>query len=361
MLLLLVVRLFPSSKNKLGDFVKQIITSSLKLLTATTIVVLPFVVHFKPFVSGIAVNCPPNFLAFHQSPENQDGFNKIGPFIFEGSEKCQKSPLWMMLLLWGFFLYGGLGIIKFGEKNNLEKLMVVWSCYSFLLIFFAEFFYFKDIYPQHFRSNTMFKLGYQAFIMMSIVTGYSIVKAVYKKVRWFVLLGIPMIALVMIYPYFSIRSYFGELKTYYGLNGINWIDRQRPDDAAAIRWLNLNIETGYQPVVLEANGDSYTDYERISTFTGLPTIAGWTVHEWLWRGGYGPIAERAEEVKQVYEKPQGYLASEILKKYKVEYIVVGDLERQKYKTIDEEGIKLIAKSVFNHGRLTIYKVNSANL
>ena len=39
-----------------------------------------------------------------------------------------------------------------------------------------------------------------------------------------------------------------------------------------------------QPVVLEANGDSYSDYERVSAMTGLPTVLGWYVHEWLWRG-----------------------------------------------------------------------------
>ncbi|MBI3576591.1 hypothetical protein HY086_00955, partial [Candidatus Gottesmanbacteria bacterium] len=58
---------------------------------------MPFLVHFKSFVSGVAVNCPPSFLAN----------TKIGPLIFETVEKCQHSPIWMMLLLWGFFLYCG--------------------------------------------------------------------------------------------------------------------------------------------------------------------------------------------------------------------------------------------------------------
>ena len=55
-----------------------------------------------------------------------------------------------------------------------------------------------------------------------------------------------------------------------------------PRTPGAIRWLDETIEG--QPVVLEANGDSYSDYERVSAMTGLPTVLGWYVHEWLWRG-----------------------------------------------------------------------------
>lgn len=45
-------------------------------------------------------------------------------------------------------------------------------------------------------------------------------------------------------------------------------------------WLNKNVKG--QPVVLEACGDSYQNYDnRVSAMTGLPTVLGWYVHEWL--------------------------------------------------------------------------------
>jgi len=56
-----------------------------------------------------------------------------------------------------------------------------------------------------------------------------------------------------------------------------------------------------QPVIVEAQGDSYTDYARISANTGLPTILGWTVHEWLWRGDYSVPAARIDDVRAIYE------------------------------------------------------------
>ncbi|MCX6794181.1 MAG: DUF2298 domain-containing protein [Candidatus Gottesmanbacteria bacterium] len=119
----------------------------------------------------------------------------------------------MMWLLWGFFIYCGLWVLReirgIREKNNNAFLLIIFFFFSIALIIFPEFFYFKDIYPMHFRSNTMFKLGYQAFIMFSIVSGYTIVK--YFRNKIFLLLLIPQLFLVSIYPIFSVRSYFNSL------------------------------------------------------------------------------------------------------------------------------------------------------
>jgi len=60
-------------------------------------------------------------------------------------------------------------------------------------------------------------------------------------------------------------------------------------------WINKNIKG--QPTILEAQGDSYTDYGRVSVNTGLPTVMGWTVHEWFWRNSYDIVAPRIEDVK----------------------------------------------------------------
>jgi len=316
-------------------------------VAAFVITVVPFMVNFKPFVSGIAVNCPSAKLAANAA----DQMNKIGPFIFETVDKCQKSPLWMMAVLWGLFAYCAIWLMVKEPKN---KLFHVISLFCLMLIIFPEFFYFKDIYPLHFRSNTMFKLGYQAFMMMAIVSGYAIVKI---RNKLFLAGLVPLLILVSIYPYFAVKSYFGDLKTYHGIYGLKWLEERYPDDWEAIRWLDKNVPEGQQPVVLEANGDSYTDYDRISAFSGYPTVAGWTVHEWLWRGSYDPIAKRAEEVKTVYESPDLEASRSVLTKYDVKYIVVGGMERQKYPQLDEEKIKELGKQVFSSGTTDIYKVD----
>lgn len=337
---ILVVRNFQFSILNLKSINKFLNFKLLKpLLIALGIVVgvfvvtvLPFMLHFKPFVSGLAVNCPPASLAE----------SKVGPLVFETVDKCQKSPVWMMLVLWGFFVYCGVWL-WFREPKNIFARVTMFFCLG--LIIFPEFFYFKDIYPLHFRSNTMFKLGYQAFMIMGFVSGYAITKV---REKLFVLGLIPLLFLVSIYPYFSVKSYFGELKTYQGIYGLKWFEDRYPDDWRALQWLN---ELDGQPVILEANGDSYTDFNKLSAFSGLPTVAGWTVHEWLWRGSYDPIAKRAEEVRQIYETPE--TAKELIEKYKIKYIVVGDIERKKYPNLQEGGF---GKKVFEFKSTAIYEV-----
>lgn len=327
---------------------EKVATVSGLVVIITGISSLPFLLYFKSFVTGLAVNCPPAALAD----------TKIGPILFEGIEKCQHSPLWMLWLLWGFFIYCGTFLViplitKIRIKKQIEHhdlLLGIFFVFSILLIIFPEFFYFKDIYPMHFRSNTMFKLGYQAFMMFSIVAGYTIATLIRKKI--FLLLLIPQLFLVSIYPMFSVRSYFNSLKVYEGVNGIGWIARQYPNDWAGINWLNANASG----VIVEADGDSYTDYNRVSAFTGLPTIVGWSVHEWLWRGSYDVVAPRKEEVKRIYESTDINETKQILSKYHVRYIFVGQLERQKFTNLQEWKFSQLGQPVFTSAETVIYAV-----
>ena len=75
----------------------------------------PFSFFFKPFVSGIGVNCGEQIFSFT---------GKFGPFLFE-KNNCQLSPLWMLFLLWGFFWISFLFFILIGkEKLNLKNLKI---------------------------------------------------------------------------------------------------------------------------------------------------------------------------------------------------------------------------------------------
>lgn len=310
----------------------------------------PFNLHFKPFVSGIGIVCPPDFLV---------RIGKIGPLLFEANH-CQRSPFWMLVILYGFFYFFSIALVfKIVKlKKTLPSLIYVLLLLllSTILIAAPEFIYAKDIYPAHYRANTMFKLGYQAFIMLSLISSFAITYLFHKgrRLLWlpitFVLLG-----LVLLYPYFSINSYFGNLKEYKGLNGLTYLKTIQPDDYAAVLWIQKNIKG--QPVLLEAQGDSYTDYERISANTGLPTPLGWTVHEWLWRGDYSFPQSRLDDIKTLYEGTVSQTAG-LIKKYNISYIYIGEMERSKYPFLDEQKFRQIGKVVFKNNNTYIYKVTS---
>lgn len=234
---------------------------------------------------------------------------------------------------------------------------------STILIIIPEIFYIKDIYiPSYHRANTMFKLTYQSFIMFSILTGYIISRlklylstSLLKKFLF--TLYYSLFFMQMIYPLYSIPGYYGKLefKDYKGLYGLSFLQKLYPDDYQAILWLNKNVKG--QPVVLEAVGDSYTDYERISMATGFPTIEGWLVHEWLWRGSYDQPGKRASEVQQIYETNDPNTAKNILSKYQVKYVIVGTMEKNKYPNLNEDKFQKIGKVVFHHNTTKIYQID----
>ncbi len=320
------------------------------VLIGSIIFSLPFNLNFKPFVAGIGVLCAPQFMA---------NIGKLGPFLFEVNH-CQKSPWWQIFILYGFFYFWVVTFIFFLIKKRSDKRQIFPSdIFIFLLIIFSsilivipEFIYAKDIYPAHYRANTMFKLVYQSFIMLSISSGYIIFKVainIKKKI-----LAVCLLSLVAIYSFFAINSYYGNLEKYKGLDGLSYLANLYPTDYKTILWIRDNIKN--QPIILEANGDSYTDYARVSANTGLPTVIGWPVHEWLWRGSYDVAAPRIADVQKLYETADLNITKQLINKYKISLIFVGDMEYQKYPNLDEQKFEALGKIIFQSKNTKVYQL-----
>ena len=110
------------------------------------------------------------------------------------------------------------------------------------------------------------------------------------------------------------------------------------------------------PVIVEADGDSYTDYNHISAFSGMPTITGWAVHEWLWRGSYDIVAPRREDVQKIYMSENAEEVQSILTTYHVRYIIVGPMEREKYPNLDVSKFSVLGSVIFSSGKTVVYEV-----
>lgn len=346
--------------QKIISFFPTFILSMAAVFLSFVVFALPFSLFFNPssIVGGIGLLCAPKFLI---------AIERIGPFLFE-ADHCQRSPLWQLFILYGFFYFF---IISFLLFLSRVKKMLVSDIFVLILIFLGtvlilipEFIYLKDIYPDHYRANTMFKLVFQAFILLSIASGYIIVRIIssikYQALRLrtlliysvFFIFSLFLLSIVFIYPFQATNSYYGNLTNYKGLDGLMYLKESYPNDFAAIKWLNKNI-TG-QPIILEAQGDSYTDYARVSSNTGLPTVLGWTVHEWLWRGSYDVPAPRIGEIQTIYETNNIESARKLLRKYYVQYVFVGELEREKYPALNEEKFLEFGQLVFQKGETRIY-------
>jgi len=220
------------------------------------------------------------------------------------------------------------------------------------LILIPEVIYVQDIYSGDYkRANTMFKLTYQAYIMFGICMGYIFLRLICfgntMRQKMLAVTGLILFALTVCYIQNAVKGWYGDIfdsSRYQGLDATAFMEKTMPDDYLAINWLNANVKDN--PVVLEAPGDSYTDYERVSVMTGLPTILGWRTHEWLWKSDTSILDSRAAEIERIYTSTDVTEVKSILDKYKVAYIYVGKLEQDKYATINHELLKSLGKVVF---------------
>lgn len=240
-----------------------------------------------------------------------------------------------------------------------------------IFVLLPEIIYVVDIYSGDYkRANTMFKFTYQAFLMLSLVMGYAVTRLVLTKpgkskidYRWSLVSVFMALLLIipMYYPSLSTAQWIGKLERdrYVGLDGVSGLPN--PDIVEGIEWINENIKG--QPVLLEAYGDSYTEFCALSAYTGLRTVVGWQTHEWLWRtskyvqSGYSEIVvPKQNDVKAIYEFADGKNAKRLIKDYEVEYIAVGQNERSKFPEIDEDSIKGLGPMVYSNSSLYIIKI-----
>ena len=325
---------------------------AVEILTLATVIILPFTLQFDTsnMVQGIA-------LAKHHSLPHQ------------------------LLVLWG--LPGILTILfvvsllieklRGAEQKSLYHLLtsirlpdlfaVLMGLCAIGLVLIPELVYVRDIYENgNARANTMFKLTYQAYIMFGMTMIYAIFRllVIGKNKILKVLAFIGLFLFVWTCGYFgnSVHSWFGTVwkpSQYKGLNATAFLETDFPEDVNGIRWLKENISDA--PVVLEANGDSYSEYERVSAMTGLPTIMGWYVHEWLWRGNLADLNAKIEEIKEIYTSTDETRVKELLEEYNVSYIFVGSCERNKYGAdLNNDLLKGLGEVVFQDSEYPTYIV-----
>jgi len=232
------------------------------------------------------------------------------------------------------------------------------------LVLMPEIIYVVDIYGGHKRANTMFKFTYQAFIMFGMMMGYVITKFILlakngKQIVCGVLTGCILLGTVG-YLGKSVESWFGDIKDasrFQGLDAAAFVDKENMSDSEAVDWINENI--GGRPVLLEANGNSYTYANRISVLTGLPTILGWHTHEWLWKDDYNWVEERVAVVKTIYTSEDEDTVRSLLEQYDVSYIYIGDEERNKYAQesgVNEVLLRSLGEIVFENEGVCIIKI-----
>lgn len=336
LLVLGMAYLFLPRWQSFGQFLQRVLGSFLVIIITAVLVSLPFSLNFSQIAGGV------DLVHSH-------------------------TPLFQLVILWGGLAVFGISFLIFvwrrKEMTRSDKLVIVFFLTFLILIALPEIIYVKDIYAaDYYRANTMFKFTFQAYLLMGLVSGYIAGRIIrsFSQLRQRLLAAMGYLLLfssLLLYPAFSLPGFYHDLswRSFEGLDGLNFL-AQYPDDYAAVRWMRDNISG--QPHIVEAAGDSYTHYNRVSAMTGLPTIQGWVVHEWLWRGSYDKVAARQKEVEVVFQGDDLSVAREILHKHQVRYIFYGSKEREKYPESNKERLSQLGQPVFKSGETVIYEVGS---
>ena len=249
---------------------------------------------------------------------------------------------------------------------------------AFYLLAGAELFYMVDMFGN--RMNTVFKLYYQSWLLLGLAGAYGLfywqthgamprsapagpgilrrsVALRLGNLAW--VGGITFLAIAS--AYYSVGAVLdrtGVLRQEHTLsdntlNGLAFLRESDPGEYDAILWLRDEAPWGR---IVEAVGDEYTDYGRISASTGLPTILEWKGHEVQWRGNSSIYSSREQDVAKIYQSVQKDEVRRLLEAYQVRYVYVGQRERTLYGSPNPEGFDSFLKTVFDQQSVTIYEL-----
>jgi uncharacterized membrane protein len=142
------------------------------------------------------------------------------------------------------------------------------------------------------------------------------------------------------------------------LDGLAHLEREVPDEAAAIRWIRAN--TLPEARVVQAAGDSYRPADgRVSVATGRATLLGWQGHEVQWRGAAfaRQAAGRASALEAIYRPTTSEALRRLLVRWEVGYVYLGPRERLRYGVgpREEDELARVMELAFRHGDVRIFR------
>ena len=217
---------------------------------------------------------------------------------------------------------------------------LVLFAFALLLLLIPEFFYISDIYTGS-RMNTVFKVSYQVWLLMSVASGIGLV-ALWKSIRFNAVLRVAMpavtaavLVLGLGYPVVAGQQWLdwrNPTREWSGIDGLQYLktapDSPEAAEYEAIVWLREHADT--DDVILTAGGGEWDGaVARISGATGVPTLIGWTGHERQWHLGddaaLAEIPSRVGDIDAMYAGPPD---PALLDKYGITFIYMGPIEVQ---------------------------------
>ena len=327
--------------------------------------VFSLIVAFVPFVVWMVVRL--------QSPAHTEG--PLGRFVH----------VLPMALLIGMAVWSAIYETKLRGPTG-KGFALALGALALLLIMGPELMYVDDFFddPRQ-RMNTVFKLYYQAWVMLAAVSGYSIYYWLSVRPRlagrrrtlstvW-AAAAIALVVCGLYYPAAAAASKIeeGGFASSPTLDGLAYVRDSRPAEYAAIQFINNQIvlrqasstgsgqaqdERGDGGIAILESVGEWNEAGLISRSTGVPTVFNWPGHEIQWRGSARVIGDRQSDVAAIYTTLDSAEAKILLSKYDVDYVYVGPRERLAHDGPGLDKFPEFMDTVFEQDDVTIFRIRS---
>ena len=235
---------------------------------------------------------------------------------------------------------------------------------ALLLIMGPELLYVDDFFGEsNERMNTIFKLYYQAWVLLAAVSGFSLyywLRSRQTAAGWrkslLTLWAAGAVVLViggLYYPPAAAVTKTANFSSDPTLDGLAFVDSRSPAEYKAIEFVRKSIPR--DEGILEAVGEWF-DSGLVSRSTGIPTVFNWPGHQVQWRGNSVLFDGRAQDVATIYNTLDTQEAQNLLAKYDVDYVYIGPRERSQYDGPGLDKFPDFMDVVFQQDEVAIYKV-----
>lgn len=296
---------------------------------------------------------------------------------------------WVTLGLYGaaaWSLFTASGVLAARRSAAALPLMLVGV--GALLLYGSELFLIRDVFfnatP---RLNTVFKLSYQAWLLLAVGGAVALVVTARRALSgrslaaWLAAPSALICLAGLVYAVTALPNRTEGFDKETNIDGLSELARDDPAEYALTRWVQDKTPPGsvliegsgrtwvlganQQPVISgapDALSVDYTDAGSVASRTGRSDPIGWYFHEIQWRGdtraNEAEFTERQALVDSVYTQQDPANVLSVMRRFGAKYVVVGSLERSKYPAATMPDFASFLDVAFDSGGLRVYALPS---
>ena len=271
----------------------------------------------------------------------------------------------------------GAAALVLASTRHAAAVVAAFAALGVLLLYCTELLFIRDALFQIPRTNTVFKLSYEAWIVLSVASPVALVVALRRaRLRRRLLLGLPVAILLassLVFAVIAVPNRAASGEGHVTLDGLHWLDYWYPAEYALVEWLAANVP--HDAIVVEASGRvwergddrvpvvvaddrAYAPFGRVAFRTGLRVPVGWPGHELQWRGEKvrDEINRRRDLVDRVYTAVSEEEVLAALRELGATYVVLGVEESERYRDGLIPPFETFLDTVFAHGGVRVFRI-----